>query len=48
MIPEVGFESHLVSFQGHKFHESEIITLDTENRQESVVLAKNQGFFDSI
>jgi len=48
MIPEVGFESHLASFQGHKFHESEIITLDMENRQESVVLAENQGFLKSM
>jgi hypothetical protein len=44
MIPEAGFESHLASFQGHKFHESEIITLDMENRQESVVLAENRAF----
>jgi hypothetical protein len=44
MIPEAGFESHLASFQGHKFHESEIFPLDMEKRLKSVVLAENRAF----
>ena len=39
-----GFGSHLASFQGHKFHESEIIPLDTQKALNSVDLAENKGF----